>query len=353
MGDFSFYGMAGYSMIKYSLIDHFKKAANHTQSYIEASDDGEVMIDADWITAPQVKGGGLYHVNDNVDVFANFGWVQKVPILDEVIDDIEISLNEDPENETYISMEAGANFRLMNGRLNVKLNAYNTMWRDRVVVRNVQAGTGSSGDTDVISLSGMNQDHLGLEAEVAFRPIDLFQLDAAISFGMWEYTDDADGTYKDISTGTATDYLYSIKDLKVGDQPQTQVALGATVFPVDGLNIQAVFNYYDRHWADWDPLSRQVDEGDTPDRGESWQVPSAFKIDFHGTYNLPIDLGGVSLQLFAHVFNVLDEIYISDGLDNSSYNGYTANGTNHSADDAEVYLGSPRYFNVGINVILP
>lgn len=353
MGDFSLYGMAGYSMIKYSLIDYFKKASNHTASYIKASSKGEVMIDTDWITAPQVKGGGLYHVNDDVDVFVNFGYVEKVPIFDEMIDDVEISKNEDPKNERYISMEAGVNFSLMNGRLNAKLNAYNTMWRDRVVVRNVQSGTGSSGDTDIISLSGMDQDHLGLEAEIAFRPIDLIQLDAALSFGMWEYADDAAGTYKDISTQTSTDYTYSIKGLKVGAQPQTQLALGATVFPVDGMNLQAVFNYYDRYSADWDPVSRQVDVGETPDRGESWVVPSVLKIDFHAKYNLPIDLGGVSLQLTAHVFNVLDEIYISDALDNSSYNGYSANGTNHSADDAEVYLGSPRYFNVGINVLFP
>ncbi len=351
---FSLYGMGGFSFIKYGLTDHFKKASNYSDlSYVTASDKGELMIEADPVMSFQVKGGGLYHVNEDIDVFTNFGYVQKPPILDNIIDDVEISLSPDPANETFISVEAGANFRMMNGRLNTKLNVYNTMWRDRTVTRNVLSGAGSSGDTDIIFLTGMNQDHLGVEAEVAFQPIDMFRLDAAISYGMWDYAADAEGTYKNIAAQTTEDYLYSIEGLKVGDMPQTIVALGATVFPIKGMNIQAVFNYYDRHWADWDPQSRQVNEGDEPDREDSWRIPSAYKVDLHAAYNLPFDFKGVKLQVFAHVFNVLDEIYVQDATDNSSYNAYTGDGKNHAADDAEVYLATPRYFNAGINILLP
>ena len=39
------------SMVKYSLIDFFKKASNYEYDYVEASDDGELMINADWIAA--------------------------------------------------------------------------------------------------------------------------------------------------------------------------------------------------------------------------------------------------------------------------------------------------------------
>ena len=112
----------------------------------------------------------------------------------------------DPANEKFISVEAGANFRLMNGRLQSKLNVYNTMWRDRTLTRNVQSGAGSSGDTDIIFLTGMNQNHMGVEAEVAFQPIDMFRLDAALSYGMWEYADDVEGTYKNVAEQTTEDY---------------------------------------------------------------------------------------------------------------------------------------------------
>ncbi len=353
---FSLYGMGGISFIKYSLIDFFKKASNYDYDYVTASDDGELMIEADPVMSFQVKGGGLYRVNETTDVFANFGYVEKPPILDNIIDDIEVSLSTDPVNETFISGEAGANLRLMNGRLNTKLNAYYTMWRDRTVTRNVQSGTGSSGDTDVIFLTGMDQNHMGVELEAAFQPIDMFRLDAAISYGMWDYAGDAEGKYKDISTQTTEDYLYAIDGLEIGDMPQTIVALGASVFPIEGMNIQAVFNYYDRHWADWDPQSRQVNEGDDPDRETSWQMPSAYKIDLHATYMLPVDFNGINFQLFAHVFNALDEVYVQDATDNSSYNAYQVDrkiANPHMADAAEVYLSTPRYFNVGVNVLLP
>jgi hypothetical protein len=350
---FSFYGMAGYSMAKYSLVDHFHKASNYTDSYIEATDDGEVMVNADWVTAMQVKGGGLFKATEDIDVFANFGYVEKLPIFDGVIDDISFTLAQDPANEKFLSGEAGANLRLMNGRLNTKLSAYYTRWQDRTVTRNVVSGAGSSGDTDIIYLKGMNQTHMGVEAEVAYQPIDLFRLDAALSFGMWEYDDDVTGTYKDVAAQTTEDYLYTIEGLKVGDMPQTIVAIGASVFPIDGLNVQAVFNYYDRHWADWDPQSRQADNEDEADREQSWQVPSAYKIDLHAAYNLPIDLNGIKFQIFGHVFNALDEVYVQDATDNSSYNAYTGDGVNHKADDAEVYLATPRYFNAGINILLP
>ena len=143
--------------------------------------------------------------------------------------------------------------------------------------------------------------------------------------------------------------------------PQTILALGGSVFPIEGLSIQAVFNYYDRHWSDWDPLSRQVDDADgdgelsaaelaDADREGSWEVPSASKIDLHATYDLPISLGNVKLQAFAHVFNLTDALFVQDATDNSSYNGFDNDDITHESSDAEVYLSAPRYMNFGLSV---
>ena len=38
------------------------------------------------ITTFQVKGGGVYNLDDRLSAFANLGYVQKPPILDNVID---------------------------------------------------------------------------------------------------------------------------------------------------------------------------------------------------------------------------------------------------------------------------
>jgi len=345
---FSLYGMGGVSMIKYSLIDHFKKAANHQASYVEAGDNGELKIVSDWISAIQFKAGGLYKVTDNMDVFANFGYVEKVPILDNVIDDVEIALAPKPTNEKFISTELGWNYRALADKLAMKVNVYNTKWKDRNVIKAVSSGQGSSGDTDLIFLTGMNQTHRGFEMEVACQPISLVRFDAAVSIGKFQYANDAKGTYKDVEADTTAKYTYAIKDLMVGDSPQSIYSFTTSVYPIRGLTVQATLNYYDRYWAEWDPASRIIGSNGVADREQSWQVPSYSKIDVHAMYNIPVTLVGVRFQVFCHIFNLTDALYIQDAIDNSLYNAYDAKA--HKADDAEVFIGAPRRINFGLNM---
>lgn len=347
---FSIYGMGGFSMVKYSLVDHFKKAENYTESYITATEDGELEIIADWISAVQFKTGGLYKITDNMEAFANFGYVEKVPILDNIIDDVEIALAPDPTNEKFISTELGLNFRAISDKLATKVNVYNTNWKDRNLVKAVTTGQGTSGDTDLIFLTGLNQYHKGLELELAYRPIQLVRFDIAASYGHWIYTDDATGTYKDIENDTTYQYSYAVKDLMVGDMPQSIYSLTISVFPIKSMTIATTLNYYDRFWADWDPNSREIGADGTADREQSWQVPSYSKIDLHAKYDLPIRFGRVGFQAYLHIFNVLDAIYVQDAVDNSQYNAFTADEKNHKADDAEVYIGMPRRVNFGLNI---
>jgi len=344
---YSIYGMAGYAMAKYTLTDHFKKGYDHP---FEVNDDGELYIEADWVSAVQGKGGALFRINDEIDTYANFGYVEKVAILDNVIDDINIALTTDPLNEKYISAEAGLNYRATNGKITAKVNLYNSMWRDRTLTKAVTSGQGSSGDTDIIFLTGLDQDHRGVELEAAYQPMDLFRIDLATSYGDWTFVDDASGTYKDRVNNTSTDYDYSVKGLKVGDMPQTMLAVGATLFPIDGLQVQGILNWYDRNYSDWDPNGREVGDDGEADRIQSWEAPSYYKIDMHATYNLPFDLNGISFTAFVHVLNALDEVFIQDSSDNSQYNGFDKD---HDADDAEVFFGLPRSFNVGVIVNLP
>ena len=91
--------------------------------------------------------------------------------------------------------------------------------------------------------------------------------------------------------------------------------------------------------------------GGDADRYQVWEAPSYSKLDIHATFDIPttFDLGGstVTMQAFVHVFNALDEIFVQDAVDNSQYNSWGGTG-NHDADNAEVFLGHPRYFNAGV-----
>ena len=51
--------------------------------------------------------------------------------------------------------------------------------------------------------------------------------------------------------------------------------------------------------------------------------------------------------MFLNVFNLTDEKYILEAVDNSKYN---AHDKDHDADDAEVFFGLPFRWNTGIAI---
>ena len=59
--------------------------------------------------------------------------------------------------------------------------------------------------------------------------------------------------------------------------PQTAYVGGLTIKPIDGLRIQGLYRWYDNHYSDWSPDSREVD-GDA-DRAQVWKTPSYGKLD--------------------------------------------------------------------------
>ena len=332
------YGMGGLSSIKYTYQDHFSVL--------------DEVIEADAIYAAQFKGGAMYDIDDNVSLFGNIGYVQKPPIMDNVIY-YDGTVASDPNNESFISTEAGVNFE--SERFAVKVNVYNTDWKDRNLTKAVTTGQGDSGDTDVIFLTGIKQKHQGLEIEASTQLHKMVRLDAAISLGTWKFDGDADGKYQsneydedgNVTGLTTTDYQYALNGLYVGDMPQTSYALGATITPVKGLAVSALWNSYDKNYSDWSPDSREYDGSDEDaDREQVWQAPSYSKVDLHASYKLPVS--GYDISLFAHVFNALDETYVQDAVDHSQYNSY--GDKVHAAHNAEVFLGTPRYFNLGLSV---
>jgi len=329
---FTAYGMYGFSNMSYHYVDHFTEVNGE-----------EMTADATGLTGFQAKGGGLFNISQNLNVFANVGYVSKAPIFDNAINDGDGTVYEDPENEKFQSVEFGTNAYL--GNVALKANYYNTNWMDRSNVRGIDLPNGSEA---YVYLRGMDVNHSGIELEASIQPMQMLRLDASVSLGDWKYLNDVDGTYKLIEEGvdTTIEYTYFVKDLKVGNQPQKAYAFIATLMPVKGMNIQAVYRYYMDNYSDWDAFSR-TDAGDT---GQSWKAPDYGIMDLHAAYNLPVQLGPVKLKAFLNVLNALDAVYVLDAVDNSSFNAFTADGKNHEADDAEVYLGMPRSINAGLQI---
>ena len=335
----SAYGMVGYSAISYSFEDFFK----------DGGDGNPFTIDSGTIGGGQIKGGASLELNDNVSIFGNAGFVSKVPIFDGVIDDVTGAKLEDPQNETFVAFEAGVDFRSTDRKFAGKLNVYNTTWNDRTVTRFVQE---QDGDDGLINITGLNALHQGIEAELAFQPLELVRFDVAGSLGDWFYTDNVTARYTPDQSNPASQQevnLY-VKDLKVGDAPQTQIAYSVTFYPVDGLYAKFIGRSYSNFYADFDPASRT----DAATAGQQvWETPAYNVFDLNVGYDIPRDMLGTSrfdIRVFGNIFNVFDSFYIQDATDNSRFNAYGGNGVNSMADDAEVFLGLPRQFNFGTRI---
>jgi hypothetical protein len=336
----SLYGMAGWAQNSYTFEDCFK-------------DDGTgnpLVLESGWISGGQIKGGASYNLTDQVSVFGNAGFVSKVPIFDGVIDDNNGVKNEDPKNEKFLSFEGGMTYRSLDRALTFDVSLYHTKWTDRTrtVYDPDLFGLDNGG---LVSILGLDARHMGLEAQAAYQPNDFLRFDGAASFGMWEYLNNVVGQYKpeDQASPTVTDTLF-IKDLKVADAPQSQLAYAVSVFPIQGLYVRGQGRTYWRHYAEFNPANRT----DRAEEGiQSWQVPGYTVFDLHAAYRIgdmiPAWRGG-DVRIFANVYNILDELYISDAVDDSSYNGYHDDNDHHDSDSAEVYLGLPRTFNLGFEI---
>ena len=340
-GEVYAYGMAGYSTIKYAYKNHFRDAGN----------GNPFTLATDRIGGYQIKGGASYAFLDGISVFVNAGLVSKVPILDGALNDITGILNPDPQNEQFQAFEAGASFESPSRTLNAKVSVYNTTWNDRTITRTLRDDQGNA--DGLINILGLNALHRGLEAELAYQPLYFIRADLALSVGNWKYTDDVSARYTPDRSDPSTQETVSlyIKDVKVGDAPQTQIAYAVSVFPVKGLYAKFTGRTYSNYYADYDPTSRT----DIEQSGEPvWKTPGYTVMDLNLGYNVPRRFGlGQQIRLFANVFNVFDTLYIQDATNNSRFNAFRGNGTGaNRADDAEVFLGLPRSFNFGLQVII-
>jgi hypothetical protein len=200
---------------------------------------------------------------DNTKLWVNFGLSEKPPIFDVVFYDewegVGPLVATDPVNEGFTSLEFGANFNSDDNTMAGKLNFYYTKWADRNTAVNFQSPDGNFGDDTRLFLTGVNQLHTGIEAELAAQLNDMFRVDIGVSIGNWRYTEDAKGTFT--AAGNVYNYNYALKDLKVGDQPQASFYTNLGITPIEGATVELLYKYYAAHYAYWPSLYALL-EGD-------------------------------------------------------------------------------------------
>jgi len=331
------YGTFGHSFIKYKHTNHFKKDAN----------GNELTAETGAMQGFQIKGGLSYRIMSNFSVFGNYGYVSKAPILDDVINDGTGDVTTDYKNQIFNAFEFGTSFTTPNKMIDIKANYYNTLWKNRTITR---AAIAADGSEMFYYISGMDQRHTGFELETSIKPIKMIEVRLFGSLANWRHLNDVSGEYKTYagSTENTETYNFYTKDLKVGDAPQTQFGISLALKPIKGLRVQLDARYNADHYAAWNPDTRT----DENDKDQVWKTPAYTLVDTHITYDLPLK-AKFGVQVFAHLFNALDAVYVQDAVDNSKYNGYKVDHAfvnPHGATSAEVFLGLPRTFNVGVKL---
>lgn len=269
-----------------------------------------------------VKAGVNYIITPVHSVFVNGGFVTRPPMMDNIYTD-NTPLR-DPVNEQIGTVEAGYFLNL--GKLSATINGYYTKWMNKSVTKFI-------GNTRAC-IPNIDARHMGIELDVWYRPVPELEINGFYSLGNWRWTKNVDFALYDDQNNLSGEYHAYIKDLHVGNAPQTSLMLNATYEPMPRLKIGAQWNYYGRYYADFAPADRT-----NPDNtADAWKLPNFGLVDLHFSYGMRT--GFLNATIFANVNNVFNRKYISDAL----------NGADNNAATAMVWYGFGTTWNVGLRL---
>ena len=300
--------------------------------YFRAKVDGD-WDQTDWENFPgyTVKVGGNYNATPTVNVYANMGWLSTAPKFDSVYH-YDNSLYDPTFNEKVASFELGAGY-FKRGMFTGNANFYYTKWIDRSWPKSIYSD--ELEQSFRFLLNGIDALHTGVEFDLKARPHDKFEIRGMVSLGNWEWLNDVSTTFSpEEDPETIGEFQVYAKGLKVGDAAQKTLSLSGAIFPTRGLYASLGVRRFMDHYAKFDPANRT----DPDDRAQSWKLPDYNLVDLHASYTLS-GTAFSNMKLRLHVFNLLDERYVSDADD----------GNGHDAASARVFLGLGRRWHISLS----
>jgi iron complex outermembrane recepter protein len=274
-----------------------------------------------------IKGGAGYKLGKHGNVYGNVGYYSREPYYKFVFVNFSNTVAQDLVNEKITSAEAGYTYET--GKIATRVNFYYTLWKDKSLLSRENIQLIDSTLTRSL-VKGLNALHKGIEAEISYKPIQSLTLSATVSLGDWKWQNDVSASiYNDNQVLVDSMMVYS-KGLEVGDAPQTQVGLSAEFITSDGFRFSADWVFYDRLYANFDPVNRNNPD----DRTQPYQIPRYSLLDLYAGYDMKIKQFPVSFQLICQ--NVFGKETIIRGDD----------GASHLQDSFSGYWSLGRTFNL-------
>jgi outer membrane receptor for Fe3+-dicitrate len=265
-----------------------------------------------------VKSGVSYKLGKFGSVYGNVGFYSREPYYKFVYVNYSNTVANNLVNEKITSAEAGYTYE--SGKVTARFNLYYTLWKDKSLLTRENIQLADSTLTRSL-VRGLNALHQGIEAEIRYRVFQSLTLGATVSLGNWKWQNDVSASIYDDNQVLVDSMMVYTKGLYVGDAPQTQLGLSAEYHTVDGFRFSADWLFYDKLYANFDPVNRNNPD----DRSPPYRIPSYSLLDLYTGYDMHIKQFPVSLQLACqNVFNKQTIIRGDDGAghDLATFSGF-------------------------------
>ncbi len=333
----------------------FGSANRRVDHYNYTGDDAY----SDWAqgVGASVKAGILYKPGRGHSIYANGGWYSRLPYASVYFSSGNNEITKGVKNERNILGEAG--WRYVWDRGGLELTAYAAYWKNKSMMSNPYKQEDAY-DTRYM-VTGLDAFHYGVEAEVFHRLTDWLKLSAFASVGDWRWKNDVQAIIYDDYTRLEIGRVNVYSDgLPVGDAPQTQIGAVMDVDIPTGFHLSVDWQFNDRMYADFDPVSRT----DPSDRAPSYRIPSyhllGATLSWSRQTSLPVAgccrsgrnssvhangadspcTRNLGLTLFVTGNNLLDTVFIERGKDGASHDLTTFRG----------FWGFGRTFSFGMRL---
>jgi hypothetical protein len=265
-----------------------------------------------------VKGGAGFKTGKFGRVYGNVGFYSREPYYKFVFVNFSNTVARDLVNEKITSAEAGYTYE--SGKVTARFNFYYTLWKDKSLLSRENIQLADSTLTRSL-VRGLNALHQGGEAEISYKAMQNLSFSATASIGNWKWKNDVSASIFNDNQVLVDSMMVYTKGLYVGDAPQTQLGLSAEYHTVAGFRFSADWVYYDRLYANFDPVNRN----NADDRSQSYRIPAYALLDLYAGYDLQVKEFPVALQLSCqNVFNKETIIRGDDGAghDLATFSGF-------------------------------
>lgn len=286
-----------------------------------------------------VKGGANFNLDDKNNVFANVGYISRVPFFQTgafLMAATSNATNPDAVNEKIMSAELGYGFK--SAVFSANLNGYFTKWMDKTMARSSDIKVnGEVKDRWTINMEGVDARHMGIELDMKFKPAKWVDFNAMLSLGNWIWDADTEGYFYNSqgqplkeSNGTLASGLKTsdhakmhivLDKVKVGGSAQTTAALGAHFKPMKGLNVGADWTLFAKNYADWSISTNNLVFNGELKYSDPYELPAACTVDLNASYTFNLS-DKVKATISGNVTNLLDQEYITDATD-TQFNGWS------------------------------